>query len=94
MGGWWWLRGGPSEHVSAVNVVLGVSPARRVRRRGRHEPPARSMKRRSRNACKPVALNVAIVYFDKNTSVWIRCDLVLGDRHIAEVLAVWDVEAW
>ena len=38
--------------------------------------------------------NCVVVYFDENRSVRIRCNLTLGDRLIAEVLAAWDVEAW
>ena len=61
MEAWWWLRGNPSARVSAADasrtklMALGVFPARRVSGGGQHEPPVRSMKRRVRNARKPVA---------------------------------------
>ena len=61
VGAWWWLQGGPSARVSAADVALGVSPARRVCGGGHHKPPARSMKRRGRNAREPVAFAAAAV---------------------------------
>ena len=56
VGAWWWLRGGPSARVSAADVALGVSPARRVCGGEHQEPPARCIKRRGRDTCERVEL--------------------------------------